>query len=194
VIEAGKAYPVTEFQRLLTEADAERLKLRGYVLQFSPLEGTISVVHWTQSDMYARSGLGVDQQSGTDPGWVPVRKGSSVETAPGRRWRSEQVLEDLRQDIPPIVKRTPQQRIESLVQRFVDDCVKHGTVPGLSDPMIQTIVGEAWRSGTTQITGDHVRRVAQYFLEDALAKQRRADYKKVVSTPGVDRVPEVKTA
>lgn len=72
--------------------------------------------------------------------------------------------------LPPIVKRTPQERVDSLMLRWIEDCKQAGTVPGLDDLYIQQIVGEAWKAGRTEVTADVVRQVAASFLAKAEAE------------------------
>ena len=45
----GKKYDPAEFQRLLTQSKANKLRVQGYVLRVD-LEGKVSVVHWTKAD------------------------------------------------------------------------------------------------------------------------------------------------
>lgn len=69
--------------------------------------------------------------------------------------------------LEPIRKRTPQERVDSLMLRWIDDCKRAGTVPGLGDMAINQIVSEAWKSGRTEITAEVVREVAAHFLQQA---------------------------
>lgn len=182
-IQVGKTYTVDEIKQHMTAQDAEELKFKGCVLRYSPFEQTITIVPWHKADMYY-----VDADN--DKNWEHVHRGSPVHRSinEGRTWKSPNF------EIAPHVRRTPQQRLQSLMDRLVDDCKKHGTVPGVAHPMIQTIVGEAWKYGQTEVTGEFIRKVAQYFMEKANAAQRESDWKKIVSDPGADRVPEIKIA
>jgi hypothetical protein len=83
--------------------------------------------------------------------------------------------------LDPIQKRTAQQRVDSLMLRFIDDCRAAGTVPGLDDARISAIVGEAWVSGRTEITAGVVRMVAASLLQEAENKRNADNYKKVVT-------------
>jgi len=80
--------------------------------------------------------------------------------------------------LDPIKKRTPQERLDSLMLRFIEDCKMAGTVPGLDDARISLILGEAWRSGRSEVTAEVVREVARSFLEKAEAEKVHADYKR----------------
>lgn len=67
----------------------------------------------------------------------------------------------------PIIKRTAQERKNSLMLKMIEDCKRAGTVPGLSDERISEIVGEAWKAGESQVTAEVVREVAAHFLQQA---------------------------
>jgi hypothetical protein len=86
----------------------------------------------------------------------------------------------------PIKRRTPQERLDSLMLRFIEDCKETGSVPGLDDDRISFLVGEAWRSGRSEMTGEIVRQVARHFLEDAEKKKEASDYKRVVRQAASD--------
>ena len=83
--------------------------------------------------------------------------------------------------LDPIVKRTPQERVESLMQRFIEDCLIAGTVPGLDDARISAIVGASWEAGRSQVTGEVIRSIAANLLQEAENRKKVADYKKVVT-------------
>lgn len=87
--------------------------------------------------------------------------------------------------LDPIRKRTPQERVDSLMLRLIEDCKAAGTVPGLDDMRISHILGEAWKTGRSEVTAEVIRQVAQDFLADAEAKKNHADYKRTV-TPSLN--------
>lgn len=150
----GRKYTFAEVAELRNDPEVAERVLQGYVLR-QDLDGTVQWVRWDK----ATGGGGAF--GGPDP--KPLRSFEGVwdrDEGPGP-WG----------DLPPIVKRTPQQRVDSLMLKFIGDCRKAGTVPGFSDERISAIVGEAWKTGRNEITAEVVRMVAQHFLEDA---QRRA--------------------
>ena len=81
--------------------------------------------------------------------------------------------------LDPIVKRTPQQRRDSMVRNWFEECKRAGTVPGLSDAKVSEILGEDWVTGTSEMTVEVVERLAAAMLQDAENKKSHADYKKV---------------
>jgi hypothetical protein len=56
-------------------------------------------------------------------------------------------------------------------------------VPGINDPMMSMILGEAWMNGMRQITAEDVRRVVTYFLDDAEKKKAESNRKLIVTPP-----------
>ena len=60
-------------------------------------------------------------------------------------------------DLPPVVKRTPQQRLESMVLRLKD------AAPETLEPILNDIAGEYWKAGAP-VTVDALRAVASHFL------------------------------
>ena len=161
----GRKYSYAELQQLRNDPEIAQRALQGYVLR-QDLDGTVRWVHHSKA-------TGGGGNFGA-PVEVTTRNYEAVwdkNEGPGP-W-----------DLPPIVKRTPQQRVDSLMLRFIGDCQKAGTVPGVSDARISEILGEAWKTGRNEITADIVRRVAQHFLGEAEAKHKEtlshkvADYR-----------------
>ena len=88
-------------------------------------------------------------------------------------------------DVPPIVKRTPQQRLESLANSFMEDVRKAGRIPGIDDAKTRELVGESWHSGRP-FTAEDVRAAAATLLQQAETKFESAERKKVVRTSPTD--------
>lgn len=123
---------------------------QGMVLVQSPESGDYELIHWTGS-------------SSRDPGGQA-----------GRVYAIKDGLEKLKADLPPLIKRTPQQRVESFVLRILEQTMQSGQIPGLDDEAIKGITQEAWRSGMP-VTGEMVQRVVAHFLQDAERKQEEHD-------------------
>jgi hypothetical protein len=51
--------------------------------------------------------------------------------------------------------------------KWIDDMKRAGTLPGVADAQVQEIVGEAWKSGRSEVTAEMVRTVASHFLTKA---------------------------
>ena len=167
----GRRYKPFEIRALIDQATAKELEFRGYVLQYDALSGTYAVVHWTQASQ-------------------PFRQDGSRAQ---RRAVSKSIGADAFGTLDPIVKRTPQQRVDSLMAKWLVEMKQAGGLPHLMgeppsglttaerddfyrrkkeegevmDNAIKAIVGEAWKDGRTEITADIVRTVAAHFLSEA---------------------------
>ncbi len=97
----------------------------------------------------------------------------------GRRAR-QYVLEDPWGEIEPIVKRTPQQRVESLLLKFITDCKREGRIVGLSDSQIRDILGPTWTDGRKDITAEEIKTVAAWFIQNAEDRRNADNAKRVV--------------
>jgi hypothetical protein len=136
----GRRYTRAELQEVISQSDADELKLQGYVLQYDVLSQTYSVVPWTEAASGELFGTFREDDRGGTGVFDPL---------------------------PPIKKRTPMERLDALMLRLIEDCKRAGTVPGMDDDRIKLIVGEAWKSGRSEITGEVVRTVAADLLRKA---------------------------
>jgi hypothetical protein len=147
----GKKYTRSQIRRLIDQSTADELKLQGYVLRMEPLDGTYTVVPWTEAG------------SGAEFGTLrPDKRGGTATFEP----------------VDPIKKRTPMERVDSMMLRLVDDCKRTGTIPGLEDWRIKLLVGESWKAGKN-LSGEDIRRVAANLLARAEKEKQLADFKKV---------------
>ncbi len=157
--------------RRYSKAEIARLRelnpgftMPGHVMRYDA-DGMVSFVPWRQA--------GGGHGWAGDPG-APAR--GFVATWDEDPWPKD-----------PIRKRTPQQRVDSLMLKFIDDCKRTGTVPGLSDERIRAIVGEDWKDGQARgITAEDVRAVATHFLSEAANRHEASEYKKVTRTAPSD--------
>ncbi len=86
---------------------------------------------------------------------------------------------------PPIQKRTPQQRLSSLSQKWIEDTRKAGGIPGLSDAKVSELVGRSWKRGDP-FTAEDVRAAAATMLSEAENKYEASERKKIVRTAPSD--------
>ena len=114
--------------------------------------------------------------------FVPFHEASDP-TKP-RTYAVEGVKEALRQGLPERTKRTPQQRVASLMVRIMAHAKQTGSFPGLSDEQVSEIVGEAWKTGQTEVTAEMVRKVAQRFMEGAQQQADERDRRRVTRYGG----------
>lgn len=156
----GRKYTRAQLQALVDQSTADELALQGYALRHDVLDDTYTVVHWTNA-------------------------GGTIGTEDGRQNRKarmavEPVAFD-EKDLPPIVRRTAQQRVDSLMIRLLEAAKTEGRA-FLPDSVIREVVGEAWKDGRVEITAEVVRQVAAHFLQ-------RAD--RVAGRASRDRLPQV---
>jgi hypothetical protein len=147
----GKRYTRQQLAEAIDQSTADELKLQGYVLQYDVLSQTYGVVPWYEAASGAEFGTFRQDNRGGTGAFAPL---------------------------DPIKKRTPMERVDSMMLRLVDDCKRTGTLPLVDDVRIKQLVGESWRAGK-QLTGEDIRRVASNLLARAEKEKQLADFKKV---------------
>jgi hypothetical protein len=156
----GKRYTRQQLAEAIDQSTADELKLQGYVLQYDALSQTYGVVPWYEAG--GAESFGPYSSKVTQTGLRAPRGGSASFGPPP----------------DPIKKRTPMERVDSLMLKLVDDCKRTGTIPLVDDARIKLLVGESWRAGK-QLTGEDIRRVASNLLARAEKEKQLADFKKV---------------
>ena len=94
------------------------------------------------------------------------------------------MLDDLNAN-HPIIRRTPQERVASMMLRLMTAYKQTGTLPGVPPDLIKRIVGSAWREGEP-LTDEVVRAVAAHYLGIG-----EVDNKQAKDIAIKDRTPEV---
>lgn len=163
MIQLNKKYTRDEIRLMRDDPELAKLQLRGYVLRLDS-DGTMSFVHWTR----ASGGGGLEEGKQV----LPLRTFTTV-------WDTDKGEDPW--NLPPLTKRTPQQRIASLTSRWLDGCRKAGTIPGVPEDQVRKILGDGWKTGTSEITVQDVRRLASFMLQDAEAKKKARDDKLIVT-------------
>jgi hypothetical protein len=83
--------------------------------------------------------------------------------------KDKQLREDIEEPLefkaPPVLKRTHEQRLDSMVKRLM------AADPKQNEAMLKEIAGEYWRAGAP-VTVDQLRTVAAHFLNIAERKAR----------------------
>lgn len=167
----GRRYKGWEIRQLIDQSTAKELEFQGYVLQYDALSQTYAVVHWTKASQ-------------------PFRQDGNRAQ---RRRVQKTVGPEAFGELDPIVKRTPVQRVDALMLKWIEEMKAAGGLPSLvgevpegasvaerenierrrahdkkmMDDKISEIVGAAWVEGRTEITADVVRQVAAHFLGQA---------------------------
>lgn len=140
-IEPGRWYSKEEIAKFRNDPDLGDMVMRGFVLQQDPHRGRMRFVHWSNAAM--------DQGK------------------PGNTWGAEKETVFDKTTLPPITKRTPQQRVESLMSKVGDD-------------LHFLLSGEAGH----EVTGEQVRQVAEDVLQTAEDQFAEEERKKIVRTTG----------
>lgn len=146
MIVPNRKYTFAELEKLRAQyPDLARVYARhGYVWRMD-LDGTMEMVHYTK----ATGGGGSFGQ----PAERPMREFAAT----GDPFNLD--------ELPPIRKRTPQERIDSLMSKVSED-FKAGRVLTLDEVNTH----REGRAKATELTGEVVKEVAQSFLERAEAE------------------------
>ena len=157
-VDLDRKYSIHEIMDMYYRGYLKPIALEGYVVRTDVVDQTVSFVRWDEST-FGRQETGVVAQSDMSADLEAMRQ-------------------QLEQD-HPMRRRTPQERVASMVLRLLDEAKKHGTIPGLSDEEIREITGMYWQTGQTQVTEEMVRRVVSHYLHQAQKSNREADSHRV---------------
>lgn len=152
----GRQYTREQIQKAVTLGEAQRLQLEGMVLRHDVLSDKYSIVHWTQA------GGGADFGQLRKPRQAMDNNAFNLD------------------DIEPIVKRTPDQRVDSMMQRLVEHHKQTGTVPGIGDPEIMAVLGMTRGTKREGVTAEDIQRIVAHMLQKAENKKNRDDFNKIV--------------
>jgi hypothetical protein len=144
-IRPGRKYTFEEMAEFRKDPAMTGWAAKGYVWE-QGLDGTLELVHWKKSIL--------DNEVENPRLYVDER--STEEVFPTE----------------PIEKRTPQERKDSLINRWWDACRKAGTVPGLSDEQLTNLFGREWKTGVSEITYADIERMASAMLNEAENKAK----------------------
>ena len=166
MIKPNKKYTFAELEKLRQQFPdlARTWAKKGYVWRMD-LDGTMEMVHYTQ----ASGGGGRFDAPNT------LR-----EMEPGRVFGGAP-QELTSEDLPRIRKRTPQERMDSLMAKVATD-IKAGRVLTLDD----VNKNRPDRPPAERLDGEVVREVVQTFMEKAEAVNEEAESKKIVRTAPSD--------
>lgn len=156
MLKPGKQYTREQIRTAVDAGEAKRLQLTGYVLRHDVVTGMYSIVHWTQAGGAAEFGKLRKPRQAMDP----------------QAWNLD--------EIAPIRRRTPEERVDSMMVRLIDHCKATGQVPGEGDPEIMAILGFTKGTKREGVTGEDIRRVVAHLLQTAENKKNREDFSKIV--------------
>ena len=163
VIVPNRKYTFAELEAIRAKdpVAAANWSAKGYAWRFD-LDGTAMLVHWTQATGGGGSFGGPQER--------PLRGFASTEADPFNK-----------ADLPKIVKRTPQQRVASLLEK-VDDDMKRGRVLGLDKA--REITGDKDADPTT--SAETRRLIVQSYISQADKEFEAKEARKVVRTSPTD--------
>lgn len=157
-IDITRVFTIQEIKDMYYRGYLKKTAVLGYVVQ-ARADGTVRFVPWYDGFL-AREYAGELRE--TD-------------------WSAE--AEQMRLDVErehPMSRRTPQQRVASMLIRFMGEAKRNGgQIPGLSDDMIKSVLGKSWKEGTP-LSEEDVRAVAARFLGVAEVDNREADSHRVI--------------
>lgn len=128
--------------------------MKGYVLRTYP-DGTQEFVRWDQAD--------------TVPGRPAKRGGLRSDPFVGQAEMEAKLKADLEKDLPPIVKRTPQQRLEDMWQRLLHHALDAYRMTGeftIHPDLLAMVQNEYWKRGQP-VTQDVLKGLAGRLLLEA---------------------------
>lgn len=152
-VDTSQVFQAAEIIELHRQGKLRPIALHGYVAR-ADADGTCRFVPWQQANRI-----------------TPDSEG-------GSRWRvyaasEADVMKELRKDIPPIQRRTPQERTASLAEKVE----KSKNV--LPENIVKEVVRRRWKMGDP-VSGEDVQAVAAAFLRNADKEQEKHDRKHVV--------------
>lgn len=153
-VDINKVYQASEIIELHRQGRLRPIALKGYVSR-ADADGTCRFVHWTEKF--------ANQMTPDASGGPHLRTFVS----------NVDVAEELRKDIPPIQRRTPQERTASLAEKVAKN---KGVLP---EHIVQEVVRRRWKMGDP-VSGEDVQAVAASFLRNADKAQEEHDRKHVV--------------
>ena len=159
----GVKYTAAQFDEM--RRAYPNLVIPGHVLRIDA-EGTFSIVPWQKA---AYGGSYDPQRPEEDLPLKTYTLGWDEDPFP----------------VDPIRKRSPQERMDSMMTRLVGDWRKTGGIPGLSEEKIRELVGRSWKRGNP-LTAAQVRTAVATLLQNAETKYEASERRKVVRTAPSD--------
>ena len=102
-----------------------------------------------------------------------VREGDNANRLVNRSYQGTVPLPD------KLVRRTPAERVASVAGRLAAHMETHGTLP---KSLVDVLVQELGAATGRQITGEDIRALAQFYMEQAAAEDRLAKFGQVTDT------------
>lgn len=174
-VDISRVFTADEVFAMYTNGKLRSITLQGYAAR-ADYDGTVRFVHHSKLNPTRGRGL-----KPVESGEVTSTQMQGREFSPPPGW-----AEEMAASLTPIRRRTPQERVESMMARIRESMRVHKTVPGLSESQLQAILGPDWHTGVSEVTEDVVRRIAAHYMAQAEAENKGAGDFAIK-----DRVPEV---
>lgn len=154
-IDIDRAYTGDEVLEMHRKGRLRDITLEGYCTR-ADADGTIKFVPYYESTWFR---LDADK---------PVQSGTNL---------AERMLADVEAN-HPIHRRTPQERVASMMLRLMAEYKRSGTLPGVPADLIERVTGSAWREGEP-LTAEDIRAVAAHYMGVGEKENRESDRKRV---------------
>jgi len=164
-VDISRSYTGEEIIDMHRRGRLRDITLQGYCTR-ADADGTIKLVPWYEST------------------WFRLDAGKPTQAT--SRNLAESMLADVNAN-HPIRRRTPQERVASMMLRLMAEVKRSGTIPGVTPDLIKRVVGNAWQEGQP-LTEEVVRAVAAHYLGVG-EKENKASK---VDFSIKDRTPEIK--
>ncbi len=151
-VDITRSFEFDEIIAMNNNGKLRSITLRGYCTQGKD-DGTLEFVPWQESLHFRKP----------------------------KTYVSDDFTEVMRQDVEqehPILRRTPQERKMAMAMRIASEYARTGAVPGMTDPQVQEMVGEAWKAGEP-MTGEAIVELAKKLMEQAEKDNREAESHRV---------------
>lgn len=150
-IDTDKVYSADEIVQMYNDGRLRDVALRGFVSRANA-DGTCQFIHWTKAN----------------------RLTGDKDHKPGVYTPNFDMVAELEKGLPPIQKRTPQQRVASLILKILSAAGENEGKLGLTDAQLKEILGESWKAGMP-LTMQDARRIAAHFLSAAEVESKKQE-------------------
>ena len=156
-VDINRPFTAEEILELHASGRLRNLALKGYCTRADLLEGTLRFIPWYESSAFR-------QRTGTQKEHI-----------------SYDFVDAMREDVErnhPMKRRTPQEKVASMMLRLMAEVKKTGTITGLSQEHIRSIAGESRKEGEP-LPAEAIRKVAAHYLGRGEKENKEADSHRV---------------
>lgn len=162
-VDLNRKYRIEEILEMHAKGMLRPIGVAGYIVR-ADADGMVGFVPASESTLFRMPGRNTDTGE-----WEDGTLKEYDTTADFERMR-----EDVNRE-HPMVRRRAQEKRESLVQRLLLTAQQYGTIPGLTDEQISTMIGEKWTTGVSVVTAEMLSRVSAYLLGQGEVQNKEHD-------------------